>query len=295
MTDRAETPPPGPPPPDLPEGAPPPDVPEGPPPRPPWHREWWILLALLVLAAAGLVAWLVLRDDGGGAEATVPAVVGMQQQQAEDRVRAAGLEPNADPQPSDRPEGTVVSQDPAAGTQVDDGDQVMIGVALGGGTTTVTETATVTGETTTGTGTTGTSTQTTPAAMPDVRGQPYQSAVQALTGVGLLVNSYAVQSEELQGTVVSQHPAPRAQVDPENAVRINVAIGSGARGTTEVPDVTGPEVADALEMCAEAEVTCLIEESSAPQPENVGEVVDQDPAAGTTVPTLDQVTLFVGR
>lgn len=273
----------------------------GPPPRPSWRREWWILLALLALAATGLILWLVLRgDDDGGDRATMPNVVGMQQQTAEERVRAAGLEPNVEGEPSDRPEGTVISQDPGAGTRLDEGEEVVLAVSRGGGTTTVTETETVvTGETETETATeTETETETTQpttASMPDVQGQSYADAVAAIVGAGLLVNSFAVESTEPRGTVVTQRPAPGTQVSSEEPVRINVALGSGARGTTPVPDVTGPEARDALERCAEANVTCLIEYASAPEPDNVGEAVDQDPAAGTSVPTLDQVTLFIGR
>jgi len=219
----------------------------------------------------------------------MPNVVGMQQQQAEQRVRAAGLEPNVEGEPSDRPENTVISQDPGAGTRLDEGEEVVLGVSRGGGTTTVTETETVvtdTGET---------ETQASPMAMPDVGGQPYKDAMQTLVDAGFRVNSYPVPSEDTQGTVVAQNPAPATQVAPDDIVRINVAIGPEPRGTTPVPDVTGPEIGDALLQCADAKVTCLIKYTSAPEQDNIGEAVDQDPTAGTSVPTLDQVTLFVGR
>jgi beta-lactam-binding protein with PASTA domain len=312
MSDRVDPPPSGPPPrngpppPDAPVGPPPPDGPVEPTPESRWRREWWILLALLVLAAAGVVAFLLLRDDGGsGDQKTMPNVVGMQEQQAEQEVRDAGLEPNIEGEPSNRPEGTVISQDPGAGTMLDEGEEVVLGVSRGGGTTTVTETETQseteteteTETTTVTTSTDETETETEPAsaAMPDVRGQPYQGAVAALVGVGFLVNSFPVASEESQGTVVAQTPKPQGNVPTDEPVRINVAIGSGPRGTTRVPDVTGPDVDDALEKCAETNVTCLIKFTSAPEADNVDEVVDQEPAAGQSVPTLAQITLFVGR
>lgn len=281
---RVEDAPPGPP--------PPPDARPGPPPRPPWRREWLILLALLALAGLGLVAWLVLRDSGDEDRTTMPNVVGLQQQLAEERVREAGLEPNVEGESSDRPEGTVISQDPGAGTGLDEGEEVVLAVSRGDETTTVTETETVTTETE---GETETETQPTAAVMPDMVGQPYPGAVLGLVGSGLLVNSFPVESEEVRGTVVAQRPAPQTPVDSDDVVRINIAIGPDPRGTVSVPDVTGPLAADALGACAQAEVTCLIEFTSAPQPENVDEVVDQEPAAGTRVPRLDQVTLFVGR
>ena len=298
MSDRVDAPPPGPPPPGEPPppgapGEPPPPDAAGPPPSW-WRREWWILLVLLLLTAAGVIAFLVLRDDDGG-DKTMPNVVGLQQQQAEQRVRAAGLEPNVEGEPSDRPLNTVISQDPGAGTTLDEGEEVVLAVSRGGGTTTVTETETITTETRATDTETATETQAAPTAMPDVRGQPYEDALQALVDAGFRVNSFAVESEEARGTVVAQNPGPGTQVSADDIVRINVAIGPDTRGTTPVPDVTGPEIGDALRRCAEANVTCLIKYTSAPEPDNIGEVVDQDPSVGTSVPTLDQVTLFVGR
>jgi len=269
-------------------------------PVPPWWRAWWILFALLALVAVGIVLWLVLRDSGGD-KTTMPNVVGMQQDAAVEQVRAADLEPNVEPKQADEPEGTVVSQDPGAGTQVDEGEEVVLGVSSGGGTTTVTETVT-TSETATSTSTetatstsTATETQPTQAAVPDVTTSTYPAAVEAIVGAGLLVNSVAVPSQEVQGTVVSQTPAAGTTSSSDDPVRINVALGPDPVGTTPVPDVTGPEVRDALQQCADANVTCQIRYATAPEPDNVGEVVDQQPAAGTSVDVLSQVTLFVGR
>jgi serine/threonine-protein kinase len=272
-------------------------------PVPPWWRAWWILFALLALVAVGVVLWLVLRDSGGD-KTTMPDVVGMQQDDAVEQVRAANLEPNVEPKQSDEPQGTVVSQDPGGGTQVDEGEEVVLGVSSGGGTTTVIETVTTTDTATTSTPTstststttsTETQTQPTQAAMPDVTTLTYPAAVDAVVGAGLLVNSIGVPSEEAQGTVVSQTPAAGTTTSSDDPVRINVALGPDAGDTTRVPDVTGPEIGDALKQCAAADVTCRIEYSTAPKPDNVGEVVDQDPAAGTSVDVLSQVTLFVGR
>jgi len=274
-------------------------------PVPPWWRAWWILFGLLALAAIGVVLWLVLRDSGD--KTTMPDVVGMQQAAAVQQVKDAGLDPNVEPQNSERPEGTVISQDPGGGTQVDKGEEVVLGVSRGGGgTTTVTQTVT-TSETTTSTSsetttststettTTETSTQPTQAAVPDVTSSTYPAAVDSIVGAGLLVNSFAVPSDEAQGTVLSQTPAAGTTTSSNDPVRINVALGPDPSGTTPVPDVTGPEVGDALEQCAAAKVTCQIRYSTAPKPDNVGEVVDQQPAAGTSVDVLSQVTLFVGR
>src|SRR4051812_28864277 len=95
-----------------------------------WWRPWAAVLALLALAAIGVVLWLVLRDSGGD-KATMPNVVGMQEDAAVERVRQENLEPNVEGEESDRPEGTVISQDPGAGTQVEEGEEVVLAVSRG--------------------------------------------------------------------------------------------------------------------------------------------------------------------
>src|SRR5512138_2663738 len=93
-----------------------------------WWKPWMVLLVLLAAAAVGAVLWFVLHDSGGN-KTTMPDVVGMQQDAAVQRVHDANLKPNVEPKQSDRSAGTVVSQDPGAGTQVNEGEEVVLGVS----------------------------------------------------------------------------------------------------------------------------------------------------------------------
>ena len=63
----------------------------------------------------------------------VPKVVGLSQADAVDRIEQAGLEVNSFPVRSQQPQGTVVSELPAGGTQVPPGSDVRINVSLGPG------------------------------------------------------------------------------------------------------------------------------------------------------------------
>ena len=131
-----------------------------PPRKPPTLWPW--LLALLVLVLVGLGAFYLLsRDDDEQSatttaattqveERTVPDVVGTTSSEATATLREAGFEANLVSVPSERPPGTVVAQDPAAGTTQPEGSRVRLNVAEEARGTT-TGATTTTGTTTTGT------------------------------------------------------------------------------------------------------------------------------------------------
>ena len=65
------------------------------------------------------------------ATVTVPDVVGLSKDAADDAIRAAGLEPSTAEVPSTQPRDTVVSQSPGGGTSARRGDGVLINVSAG--------------------------------------------------------------------------------------------------------------------------------------------------------------------
>jgi beta-lactam-binding protein with PASTA domain len=270
--------------------------PPGPPPpvRPWWRENWWIWLALVgVLAIAGvLLAIFAGGDDEEPAATTtaelvaVPDVVGLSEDQAIGRIEGAGLEAEAQRERADQPEGTVLGQDPAAGTGVEPGTAVTIRVAE----------PEPTSETVTVTETTPTEPPPPPApvAIPDVLGLDHVDAGAQIDQGGLVANTYPVDSSEPQGVVVAQNPAAGTELPEGEAVRLNVSLASDPRADVTVPDLTGPAAADARAACREAGLTCRTLYRAAPGQEEIGEVLDQRPAAGSVVPALTQVTLFVG-
>jgi beta-lactam-binding protein with PASTA domain len=266
------------------EPLPPPDE-----PRSWWRENLWVWLLLLLLLVVGGIAllWFLQRDDGGGDRAVVPAVVGMTEADAVQEIEAAGLEAVANPAENQRPEGEVFAQAPGGGTQLEEGEPVVISVSTGPpSTTTVTTT------------TTETVTQPPPPAnvtVPDVVGQSQVEAGDVLEGNGVVADSYPVPSDEPAGTVISQNPAAGAVTKEGETVRLNVSLGPGARETADIPDVTGLEASEARQRARVAGFTVRTVFRKPPSQEEAGEVLTQTPSAGATAPILTQITLFVGR
>ncbi len=269
-----------------------------PPPRPPWWREnWWIwLVALAVVVLGGLLILVAAQDDDEEATTTttvaervvVPRVVGLSEEEARDRLEEAGFGVVTVRVQADEPEGRVFEQDPEAGSEVRAGRDVSITVSAGAGDV---ETVTVTDTTPTETEPEEPET----VQVPDVVGQEHFIAGPELEQFGLVADTYPVESAEAQGLVVAQNPAAGTELRAGETVRLNVSLGEGPRSEEAIPDVTGPEAVDARSICREAGFTCRTVYRAAPSEEEVGEVLDQRPAAGTVAPVLTQITLFVGR
>jgi PASTA domain len=155
--------------------------------------------------------------------------------------------------------------------------------------------ATTTTETTTTETTTTTEEPPEPVPVPDVVGQSTVEGGAAIEAEGLVADSYPVASTETRGTVVAQRPAGGTQLPEGETVRMNVALGGGSRETREVPDVTGPTASNARDTLRRAGLTVRTLYREPPSPEEVGEVLTQDPAPGTSAPDLAQVTIYVGR
>src|SRR6266498_858363 len=104
-----------------------------PPRRPPIPEIWpWLLLLLLLVIGGLLAAYFLSRDNDnkkGASAVTVPAVVGLKQDDAVRRLNERGLVPELRSRPSKFPPQMVFAQDPGAGTQVDRGSRVSLSVS----------------------------------------------------------------------------------------------------------------------------------------------------------------------
>jgi eukaryotic-like serine/threonine-protein kinase len=118
--------------------------------------------------------------------AEVPDVVGTDHAEAGAAVEERGLIADSYPVESAEPSGTVVAQNPAAGTQLAEGEHVRLNVALGAGTP--------------GTG-----------RIPDVTGADEQDARETLRDAGFTVRTIDREApeEENVGEVILQRPEPR--------------------------------------------------------------------------------------
>jgi beta-lactam-binding protein with PASTA domain/predicted Ser/Thr protein kinase len=130
--------------------------------------------------------------------------------------------------------------------------------------------------------------------IPDVTGQQYDAAKAKLEGpdLGLVVARTDKQSSKPEGTVLSQNPDARTQVQPGSTVTLTVAV--------PFPKVTVPDVSssctplvDAQAALAAAHLTpsTILHETSDACP--VDSVIAQNPEAGTKVDRNAPVTLTV--
>jgi serine/threonine-protein kinase len=202
--------------------------------------------------------------SSGPGEVTVPNLLTLTEDQAEDALEEVGLElGRVRSQSSDSEEGTVIQQNPESGELLNEGESVNIVVSTG--------VAVV--------------------AVPDVVGLPEGDAVGAIEGEGLTADVVREPSDEVeQGFVIAQDPDAGTELEEGNAVQIVVSEGP----EFEMPDVRGDD-ADEAEAFLEDELGLDVTQEGTPEPcpQPPGTVCDQDPEPGATVRPGDSVTLFV--
>ena len=165
----------------------------------------------------------VVISSGEAAEKVqVPNVVDRSEADAERMLQDAGLKvTHGEAQYSDSiAEGNVISSNPVAGTQVDEGTSVTIVVSLGKESVKV----------------------------PDIRNKSAADAEAALAAQGLTGSASQDYSDSVAaGSVISQSPEPGASVEKGSTVSYVVSLGPRTQ-TVEVPDVlkSYPDVAQKL-------------------------------------------------
>jgi serine/threonine-protein kinase len=269
--------------------------PAGPPPPPSGGRPprfladdvWPWLAALGIVVVAGLLVWIfVLRDDGNKGK-VVPAVVGMQQQQAIAKLTGEGFSVNAIFGPADKPQGIVVSQIPGGGSRVGKSQKVTLHIS-NGRSITQTTTATTTTTPTQTTTTTATTTQAQQVAVPDVSGQDMKSATGQIEAAGFAAETDPVTDSATQGSVIQQNPAAGTQAPAGSIVRLSVAVGSN-RPQTNVPNVVGQKASAARASLVGAKLTV----KTVYKKGKIGIVLAETPTG--SVAAYTQITITVGN
>lgn len=213
-----------------------------------------VLIAVLVVAAAAGVAYLTYASELWGGK-TVPEVVGLSEQDARERLEAAGFAVEVEYRAGDGDFGTVLSVDPAEGVRADPAAGVTLVVA---------------GE----------------RVIPSVVGLSEEEATQALYDAGAANVVVARQnSDEAAGTVLAVDPAEGSAFVSTDEITLTVAQ------PYTVPELTGMAEKDALAALEEAGLAGTVSyvESDAEK----GTVVGTDPVAGTEVAGGTSVTLSV--
>ena len=147
--------------------------------------------------------------SSGPGQVEVPSLRGLQQSDAEQRIRDAGLEVGSvTTRPSDSAdEGTVLEQDPGATASVDRGSRVNLVIAAAPSTIEV----------------------------PNVIGNLASDAKFKLVQAGFTVTSETAESDEAVGTVIDQNPSAGLMVATGSTVTITVSNGPASTSGDLVP------------------------------------------------------------
>jgi serine/threonine-protein kinase len=159
-------------------------------------------IAIRTVPAAGEVVErgerVQLFVSSGPEQVEVPDVTGLSRDSAEDLLVKAGLEVTVEEQESEEPEDDVISQNPAAGTEVDRGTTVTITVSTG----------------------------IEQVSVPNVVGLSRRDAIDQLRSVGLTATPREVDvSDPTQdGQVIDQRPAAGIEIEKGKSVVIMVGV-----------------------------------------------------------------------
>lgn len=222
-----------------------------------------IVVAVLLVLGLGVGVWYI----NSGQFTEVPPLLAKTQDQAEDRLRDAGLElGKVEHAYSDTVErGRIISSDPKAGARIRGNDAV--GITVSDGPETV--------------------------RVPALAGRKLGEARDLLKGDGLEPGMVTRQfSEDVpRGSVVSARPADGTKVRAGTAVELVVSKGA----PIDIPDVTGSDEADARSELTEAGLKVKIATEQVNSSEyDKGQVVRQTPASGTAAEG-DTVTLTLSK
>lgn len=293
---------------------------------------WYVAIALLILGLFALVAYFVATNLLGSAELVdVPRVIGLEEEEAVDRLETAGFEVQVETGPHERDEGTVFKQEPKANERLAEGERVTIFVSEGpqqvevpnvvgdpieDAKRTIRQAGLKVGDVTEEASEevdednvirqspeggflieTGepvdlvVSSGPEAVIVPDVINQSEESAIDELERAGLEVVVQRAPSDVDEGLVVSQDPQPGTEVEPGDTVEILVSEGPEEQAMPNVIGMDGDDAETMLERDYGLNVTQ--EEVACSNAAPPGEVCDQDPEPGEPVSEGDSATLFV--
>jgi beta-lactam-binding protein with PASTA domain len=230
------------------------------------RRRWWWIggAALLALVAAGVALALLL--PAAKHRVTVPDVIRRTEALAIEALRAQGLTPAPTPAAStDVGVGLVISQGPAAGTEVQRGARVNLVVSSGPGT----------------------------AGVPEVKGLTSAQAERKLTQAGFKPTAQNRSSTSVPaGTVIDTEPSQGVAVVAGSPVTVFVSTGPPQ---VDVPEVTGQSEAEARATLRAAGLHAGAVTKREEPGQTPGTVLSQSPAEGVPVHSGEAVNLVVAK
>jgi beta-lactam-binding protein with PASTA domain len=242
-------------------GSPPPLAPvAAPAPRKP--RRWpWFAIGLLTLALAGFLTYLAVSALTAAETREVPRVIGRQLVQARAILERAGFQVEETRVRSESDFDQVLDQDPNPSEEAEEGSTVVVEVSGGPGTVLV----------------------------PSVQNLSQGQAIDELEERGLRATVDRRPSEDVREGFALR-TVPGAGEEVERGERIQLFISSGPE-LVSVPDVAGLSRDSAEAQISDLGLVPAVQEEESEEPE--GEVIAQDPEAGTELERGSTVTLTV--
>ncbi|OJG08667.1 Serine/threonine-protein kinase PknB [Pseudonocardia autotrophica] len=202
----------------------------------------------------------------GPAQVTVPSVEGLSPDEAEAKLREAGLQVGGrtERDTSDSGQvGKVITSDPGPGQQVSGNTAVSLVV--------------------------GRKQQT--VAVPDVAGQSADAARATLQNAGFQsISTTEVDSSGSAGQAVGTNPSAGTRVAPDQTITIQISRGN----QNQVPNVVGQRVDSAINTLQEAGLSPSIRQVDVSDSSQNGVVLQQSPSGGSEASSGQTVTLTVG-
>jgi beta-lactam-binding protein with PASTA domain len=225
-------------------------------------RRWpWFAIGLLTLALVGFLTYLAVSALTAAETREVPRVVGRQLVQARAVLERAGFQVEETRVRSEADFDQVLDQDPNPGEEAEEGSTVVLEVSGGPGTVLV----------------------------PTVRNLPHGQAIDELEERGLRANVDRLSSENVRAGLALR-TVPGAGTEVERGERIQLFISSGPE-LVAVPTVIGLSRDSAEAQISDAGLVPAVQEAESEEPE--GEVISQDPSAGTELRLGSTVTITV--
>ena len=230
----------------------------------PSRAGWYALLAVVILGLFALLAWWLATSVFGGDPVKVPDVVGMDVDQAIQRLEEVNLEAEIEREFSQKPLDEVTRQDPEEGDTIEEGDTVTLFVSKGARSVEV----------------------------PELVGLKEPEARNELKRAGLKVGEVTERPDEEapEGEVIDSDPNAGEEVD--EGTRVDLVVSSGPEPAS-VPFVVGLSEDNAVAAIEGAGLEAEVrrEEDDAPE----GEVIAQDPEGGTDAEPGDTVVIVVSE
>ena len=231
-------------------------------PQPKRERRWpWYAIGALAVALVGVLLYLILSGLLATDKREVPRVTGKQLVEARAIMERAGFDVQTERVQSRQPFDQVVDQDPNGGDEADEGSTVTLEVSGGPG----------------------------DVLVPAVERLTEVQAVRELHKAGLEVTTDPEFSDKIKKGIAIRTVPPEG-TEVTKGTRVRLLVSQGPEQVT-VPDVTGltRESAEAKLRDEGLEVSAEEQESDVAE----GDVISQNPTAGTRVSRGDTVTIVV--